>query len=227
MRWPQEDVRLFPKLRKNLHTLSWGVDVLNSNVASSWTRRIWPLQEFRYSRLISIIYTNPDVANYYSQESGGLDPEQLVGYLRQKYQRITAQDSAQYIDTARIFLNTFLFYNNIYTQITAKLLFTGGKINSGELAARFLLGTRLVIRDKKSNNRVSQNKDLKDRILSFTKVLATLKLLYRIKSRISKDRDYMLLVWVDLDTYKISLHFQALIIEELLEDNLLQLHHEN
>ena len=36
----------------------------------------------------------------------------------------------------------------------------------------------------------------------------------------------MLLVWVDLDTYKISLHFQALSIEELLEDNLLQLHHE-
>lgn len=77
-------------------------------------------------------------------------------------------------------------------------------------AARFLLGARLVIRDKKSNDRVSQNKGLEDRMLSFAKVLAALKLLCGIKSRVSKDRDYILSVWVDLDTYKISLHFQAL-----------------
>jgi hypothetical protein len=187
---------------------------------------MWPLQEFRYSRSISIIYASPEVANYYSQESGGLDPEQLVGYSRQKCQRIAAQDSAQYVDTARILLNNFLFYNDIYTHITAKLLFTGGKIDSGELAARFLLGARLVIRDKKSNDRVSQNKGLEDRMLSFAKVLAALKLLGGIKSRVSKDRDYILSVWVDLDTYKISLHFQALSVEELLEDALLQLHRE-
>ena len=63
-------------------------------------------------------------------------------------------------------------------------------------------------------------------MLSFAKVLAALKLLCGIKSRVSKDRDYILSVWVDLDTYKISLHFQGLSVEELLEDALLQLHRE-
>ncbi len=108
------------------------------------------LQEFRYSRSISIIYASPEVANDYSQESGGLDPEQLVGYSHQKCQRIAAQDSAQYVDTARILLNNFLFYNDVYIPITAKLLLTGGKIDSGELAARFLLGARLVTRRQKT-----------------------------------------------------------------------------
>ena len=75
-----------------LHRALYGKDCWNSNGNCSWMQRLWPLQDFRYGRTISVKYADRTVVSCCSQDYINLTNDQrLLPYLRLWARTITSE----------------------------------------------------------------------------------------------------------------------------------------
>ena len=202
---------------KELEAALQGIRCYNSNGSCSWMSRIWPLQEFRYAKSVSVRYSNLEVAPCCAAKdmitpSGEL---LLVPYLNLVAERLATQKEDLASSTTSIKrINADFWYamQLMFLDIMGRETTDAG---TTERIASLLLGRKWITVRSDGQG-----------LLAKDEVLNTMSLISLGDRRIlaTDKRDYVLAIWSDWSEYQIPLDFKSLSVEALLANALRQFH---
>ncbi|KAK5404098.1 hypothetical protein LTR06_010031 [Exophiala xenobiotica] len=213
---PSEASARLDRCMKHLDICLFGMGCLNSNGASSWTKRLWTLQEIFFSKSCSFLFANQEVMQCYKIEDSiniAVKPEQLNDYSRRLYEDLVKQRSHSSDDVVREF---FRHENNL-TRVSLEfpLVVKATDFDLPIRLASLLLGDRQVW-DLAGGRQRGPREDLKH-------VTFTLEAITTQPRTATQPKDYILSMFPAVDGYIIPGNLNHLSPTELLEDALAQL----
>ncbi|KAK7897358.1 hypothetical protein LTR67_005247 [Exophiala xenobiotica] len=185
-----------------------GTDCLNSNGTSSWTKRLWTLQEFVYSRSCSFLFANQEVMECceFEDSLSGVKPEQLNDNSRRFYEDHVGRSLPREESVVFLRLENLANWMSQHLMVLSK---APGPVNLRH--ASLLLGD-LQVWDVTSHRHY--------RVVPF---LTSLIAIAKEPRTATKPADYILSVFPAVDGYIVPRNFKHLSPIELLEDALAQL----
>ncbi|KAK5279530.1 hypothetical protein LTR40_007664 [Exophiala xenobiotica] len=203
---PSEASARLDTCMERLERTLWGGRCLNSNGACSWTKRLWTLQEFLYSKSCSLLFANQEVMECceFEDSSSRVKPKQLNDYSRRLYEDLVNRRSRSREEGMGFLQQEHV--SNWYSQhLMIRIKATD---DSGLLLASLLLGDR-------------QQWDVTDEQHPgpFIETLLSIAIEPRTATQAV---DYILSFFPALDGYIVPANYNDLSPTELLEDALAQ-----
>ena len=197
-----------------------------------WVHRLWPRQEILYAESIRVVWTKPGLLrcpNSFERDSKG---ELRIGDIMHKsskaifqwYARfkkeglLLYQMQAEAFKVSRGLLFTLTDWVTIKTYIVST--------SAGEALHRlfdFMLGDTLDVQRWPDSRSEAQSADIDIRNnWELRRFLYQLSRVTRIPRKATKQRDYVLSIWVDCPGYRVPCGFQNMTARDLLKDALQQ-----
>ena len=184
---------------------------LNSAGLNSWFDRLWPRQEFMYSRRISIMRTSKALVPCVKSED---DIESLGAYSRLLFERNLEHQYSR-ADAYRAVQVANVFFLSSAADAIADYLPHNSPESAAAGLARFLLGDTID-----NQQPLYSREDVYGRCNRF---LSQLGKLGKSSRKATNHWDYVTSVWVDCPGYNIPPDYKAMELPALLEHAILQL----
>jgi len=202
-----------------LQDIITGTECIYANGWCSWVGRIWPSQELRYSRQISVCWAEEGFADCHQPSNPALKPEELTGLplLLYRARQSDGVPHEEIISEIRLRGTKWIraiwlaICENLkdYSQAPSTSLFSVEQRKSEDMA-RFLLGDVMQF-------------GISTALSDLSRFVWACEILAQTSRRATKPYDYIFSVWADWPSYQVPCPFSHLTCFELLADALDQL----
>lgn len=199
----------YSRLESAMH----GQSCANSNGSCSWTSRIWPSQELRYSTSIRVLWADDTAAACYDMNASSKRSYPTDFRRRLKsFETLNHDQILKALSTKNAQFRTDMLQALIYALRMPRFPPGQEKQHTNIFGASFLLGQRITIPQGMQSD--YPNLDGIIRMVQVCDVLAN------TKRSATDPRDYVISAWVDWAGYTIPHNFKSMTAWDLLGDAL-------